>query len=102
MKLYKLQLLLQPGVNGGQLSPRTLQRIAGVCMNMTVAIRPTSGRCTDDHMPYSRADLLGESRQWLGISWTSQERTVAMATAFPGGLEKRIVGCVLGGMGGAW
>ena len=39
-KLDKLQLLRRAAVDGGQLSFRTIQRIAGKCMSMTVAIRP--------------------------------------------------------------
>ena len=58
---------------GGQLSFRTLQRIAGKCMSMTVAIRPASllthgmfaviayieksGRCTVELTQDSRAYL---------------------------------------------
>ena len=41
-KMDKLQLLLRAAVNGGQLSFRTLQRIAGKYVSTTVAIRPAS------------------------------------------------------------
>ena len=103
-KLDKLQLLLRAAVDGGQLSFRTLQRIAGKCMSMTVAIRPASlwthamfaviadleksGLCTVDLTQDSRADLLGELRQWLSITATSQEGPWQRARHFSAALTK--------------
>ena len=72
-KLQKLQPLLRAAVDEGQLIFRILQRIAGKCMNMTVAIRPASlwtypvfgvivelekcGQCTVDFTHDCRAGL---------------------------------------------
>ena len=68
---------------------RTLQRIAGKFMSMTVAIRPASlwthavfstlaaveksGLSRIDLTLDGSADLVGELKQWLGISSTSHE-----------------------------
>ena len=80
----KLQQLLREALAAGHLSFRTLQRIAGKCTSMTVAIRPASllthdmfavvadldksGLCSVD-----LADQVGEFKQWLSITATSQE-----------------------------
>ena len=88
-KLDKLHALLRQAVDDKGLSYRTLQRIAGKCMSMTVAIPPASlwthamfavlaslekaGSSRVDLSRDDRADLLGEFRQWLSLTTTSHE-----------------------------
>ena len=75
-KLGKLPQLLREALAAGHMSFRMLQRIAGKCVSMTVAIRPASlwthvifavvaeldksGRCSVDLTQSSRADLVNE------------------------------------------
>ena len=75
-KLDTVQQLLREALATRHLSFRTLQRIAGKCMSMTVAFRPASlwthamfavvaeldksGRCSVDLTQSSRADLVNE------------------------------------------
>ena len=79
----KLQHLLRTALEAGGLSFRTLERIAGKCMSMTVAIRPASlwthamftalsrlEKSGMRHIDLSQdecVDLRGELKQWLGI-----------------------------------
>ena len=88
-KLEKLQLLLRTALDEGGLSFRTLERIAGKCMSLTVAVRPASlwthamfavlsklektGTSRIDLASHAHADLLGEFKQWMTITSTSQE-----------------------------
>lgn len=113
-KLDKLQMLLREALDAERLSFRTLQRIAGKCMSMTVAIRPaslwthamckvvadleTSGGSSVDLTHDSRADLVGEFKQWLSITETSRG-TVAAGTALHGNPDERVVGRVIRRMG---
>ena len=103
-ELDTLQKLLREALAAGHLSFRTLQRIAGKCMSMTAAIRPASlwthtmfavvveldklGRCSVDFMHDSRADLVSEFTQWLGITATSQEGPWQRARHFSATLTK--------------
>ncbi|CAM9718774.1 unnamed protein product [Laminaria digitata] len=103
-KLDKLQQLLRAALDEGQVSFLTLQRIAGKCMDMTVAIRPASlwtramfsviidleksGLCTVDLTQDSRADLVCDFKQWLGVTATSQEGPWQRARHFTAGLTK--------------
>lgn len=88
-KMDKLHNLLHTTLGAGELSFRTLERIAGKCMSMTVAIRPASlwthamftvlaklEKSGLRHIDLSRdefVDLRGEFHQWAGISSTSHE-----------------------------
>lgn len=92
-KLDQLHLLLQSaldtGLDAGELSHSTLQRSAGKCMSMTIAIRPASlgthamftklavmdkaGLRFVDLRRDANADLLGESKQSLSLAATSNE-----------------------------
>lgn len=81
--------LLLEALAVGELSFRTLQRVAGKCMSMTVAIHPaspwtqamfaalvaleTSGMPVIDLFKQSYADIVGEMPQWLGLTATSHE-----------------------------
>ena len=103
-KLDTVQQLLREALAAGHLSFRTLQRIAGKCMSMTVAIRPTSmwtramfavvaeldksGRCSVDRTHDSRADLVTEFKQWQSITSTSQEGPWQRARRFATTLTK--------------
>ena len=103
-KLDTLQQLPREALAAGHLSFRTLQRIAGKCMSMTVAIRPASlwthamfavvaeldksGRCSVDLTHDSRADLVSEFKQWLSITATSQEGPWQRARHFIAALTK--------------
>ena len=82
-KMDKLQHLLRTAFEAGGLSFRTLERMAGKCMSMTVAIRPGSlwthamftvlsrlEKSGMRHIDLSQdecVDLRGELKQWLGI-----------------------------------
>ena len=88
-KLDKLQLLVKESLDSKRVSFRTLQRIAGKCMSMTVAIRPASlwtramfntiasfekggpRVALLDRDEY--ADLRAEFQQWLSLTTTSHE-----------------------------
>ena len=88
-KLDKLRQLVTTALDGEGTSFRTLQRIAGKCMSMTVAIRPASlwthamfstlaaleksGLSRIDLTSEARGDLVGELRQWKGLASTSHE-----------------------------
>lgn len=88
-KLDQLHDLVRTALNSGGVAYRTLQRIAGKCMSMTVAIRPASlwthamfavlasmekaGRSRVDLSLDANADLLGEFKQWLSLAATSHE-----------------------------
>ena len=103
-KLDKLQMLLREALDAGRLSFRTLQLIASKCKSMTVAIRPASlwthamfavvadleksGVCSVDLTHDSKADLVGEFKQWLSITATSQEGPWQRAWHFAAALTK--------------
>ena len=88
-KMDKLHHLLRTAVEARGLSFRTLERIAGKCMSMTVAIRPASlwthamftvlSRLEKSglrHIDLSQdefVDLRGEFTQWIGISSSSHQ-----------------------------
>ena len=88
-RLGNLQSLLGTALEEGRLSFRTLERIAGKCMSLTVAIRPASlwthamfavlskleksGASRIDLARDSHADLVGEFRQWMRVTSTSHE-----------------------------
>ena len=100
-KLNKLQQLLRETIPTGHLSFRKLQQIAST----TVMIRPASlsthamfaavadlkhsGLCSIDLTHDSRADLVGELKQCLSITATSQEgpreRALYFGTALTNG-----------------
>ena len=83
-KLRKLRVLIAAVLEKGSATPRTLERIAGKCVSMSVAIRPASlwthymftaiskanGRAIRLE---THADLRAELEIWLGLSTTSQE-----------------------------
>lgn len=103
-KLDKLQLILRETLAAKELSFRTLQRIAGKCMSMTVAIRPASlwthamfavlaaleksGMSVVYLERPSNADLVGELKQWLGLTATSQEGPWQRARHFSASITK--------------
>lgn len=88
-KLDKLHALIRAALDDGWLAFRTLQRIAGKCMSMTVAIRPASlwthalfqaitaldksGVSGVDLSRDRYADLRGELLHWLSIASTTHE-----------------------------
>eukprot|EP00903_Cladosiphon_okamuranus_P010409 g9846.t1 len=88
-KLAKLHQLIRGALDDGRMDFSTLQRIAGKCMSMTVAIRPASlwthamfavlaameegGSSMVDLTCDASADLLGELRQWLSLTTSSHE-----------------------------
>ncbi|CAB1114975.1 unnamed protein product [Ectocarpus sp. CCAP 1310/34] len=88
-QLDKLHALIRAALDDGWLSFRTLQRIAGECMSMTVPIRPAplwthalfqAIMATDEsgvsgvHLRRDKdADLRGELRHWLGVASTTHE-----------------------------
>lgn len=88
-KLDKLQHLLRTTLDALELSFRTLERIVGKCMSLTVAIRPAAlwthamfamlskldrtGASSIELTHDSHADLLGELKQWSRITVTSHE-----------------------------
>ena len=95
---------------------RTLRRIAGRYMDMTVAIRPASlwthalfavvadldksGLCSVDLTHDSRADLVGEFKQWLSITTSSQEGPWQRARYFAVALAKGLSDTSLVARGG--
>lgn len=88
-KLDKLHKLIRTALDDGGLAYRTLQRIAGKCMSMTVAIRPASlwthamfavlsamdktNTRRVDLACDANADLRGEFHQWLSLTASSHE-----------------------------
>ena len=88
-KLDELRQLVTAALDGEGTSFRTLQRTAGKCMSMTVAIRPASlwthamfstlaaleksGLSRIDLTSEARGDLVGELREWKGLAPTSHE-----------------------------
>lgn len=81
-KLLKLQDLLRSALDGGSLDVGTLERIAGKCMSMPVAIRPASlwthsmfatiarlSRARKTRISLSdHGELRAELQQWLSLS----------------------------------
>ncbi len=88
-KLAKLHQLIQAALADGLIHYGTLQRVAGKCMSMTVAIRPASlwthavvpvlaamdkgGSSVVDLGCDSKADMRGELQQWLALTAPSRE-----------------------------
>ena len=88
-KLDKLHGLLQTALADGGVSYRTLQRVAGKCMSMTVAIRPASlwthamfavlsamDKTNQRQIDLTRdayADLRQEFQKWLSLTASSHE-----------------------------
>lgn len=103
-KLDKLQQLLSQALEAKEVSFRTLQRVAGKCMSMSVAIRPASlwthdmfaasaalersGDSTVDLSRASNAGLVAEFKQWLALTATSQEGPWQRARHFSASLTK--------------
>ena len=103
-KLDKLQQLLRETLVAGQPSFLTLRRITSKYMRITVPIRPASlwtnamfamvadlhksGLCSVDLANDSRVDLVGEFKQWLSITATSQEWLWQRARHFAAALTK--------------
>ena len=89
-KLDKLPQLLRAALDAGCKSFRTLQRTAGKCISMSVAVRPASlwmhamfavlaeleksALCMGDLRQHSSADLVGEFKLWFNLSATSRGR----------------------------
>ena len=104
-KLGKLQQLLRAALDAGCMSFRSLQRITGKCMSITEDIRPASlwvhaafavlaelersALCIVDFTQDSRADRLGEFKQWLNLLATSQEGPWQRARHFVAAFTKR-------------
>ena len=83
-KLDKLHTLITEALTTGFLTSRTLERIAGKCVSMSVAIRPASLWTHYMFAALKRAsgtsirlrdkpDLVAELSRWLQLSSTSQE-----------------------------
>ena len=88
-KLDKLQDLRRTALDAGELSFRTPERVAGICMSLTAAIRPAAlwthamfvvlsklgkaGVSRIDLTHDSHADLLGELKQWRRITSTPHQ-----------------------------
>lgn len=83
-KLDKLHTLITAALTSGSLTTRTLEKIAGKCVSMSVAIRPASlwthymfaaiknAKGTSIQLA-NKPDLRAELRKWLELSSTSQE-----------------------------
>lgn len=103
-KLDAVHDILQESLAAGNISFRTLQRVAGKVTSMTVAIRPASlytqamfaalaalERSTlrsVDLTKDSSADLVGEMRKWLDITATTHEGPWQLARHFTAALTK--------------
>lgn len=102
-KLDVVHALLEQALASRAISFRTLQRVAGKVMSMTVAIRPaslytqamfatlaalekTTLRTVDLSLDAS-ADLVGEMRKWLAISATTHEGPWQIARHFSAALK---------------
>ena len=115
-KLDAMHAILTEALQSRRISFRTLQRVAGKVMSMTVAIRPAAlytqamfttlaaleknTQGTVDLSLDSSADLVGEMNKWLDVSTTSHEGPCLAASAtLRGGHHFRGIGCFLGSVG---
>ena len=115
-KMAKLHDLLSTALAAGEISFRTLERIAGKCMSMTVAIRPASlwthamltalseleksGLRRVDLSKVEFGELRGEFRRWISTSSTSHEGPVAKGPPLYGGSRRRRYGRIFHRVGG--
>jgi len=83
-KLGKLQALIEQALEDGSVKVSRLEKIAGKCISMSVAIRPASlwshfmisaisGAKDSTVSLRSHRDLCAELKVWLSLSATSQE-----------------------------
>ena len=103
-KLDVVHTLLTEALESRVISFRTLQRVAGKVMSMTIAIRPASlytqamfaalailEKTTQRELDLSldsNANLVGEMKQWVNISTTTHEGPWQLAQHFAAALTK--------------